>query len=167
MSYYCICGSEPCFAFPTPYKYISTYISTSRSPGTALCTAVSSTRISSWTLLVSVVVHWHRRVAFTSYRFLTCTYDVAIDCFFGEFLYILTASLSWYIYIYSRATPLRYRLKMKQCGGQADEMDSLSLRSKHCPPYNVAGRTARAQYVRRRPEVGMSMLLVFFQVAWY
>ena len=59
------------FRISTTYKYICT----SRSPGTALCTVVSSTRISSWTLLVSVVLHRHRRVALTSYRFPACTYD--------------------------------------------------------------------------------------------
>ena len=59
-------------------------------------------------------------------------------------IFVHCNSLTVMVYIYSCATLLRYRLKMKQCGGQADEMDSLSLRSKHCPLYTVAGGTAYA-----------------------
>ena len=76
------------------HMHIHIYISVSRY---RLSYSSLSDLLVLWTRLVSVVLHRHRRVAFTSYRFLACTYDV--DCFSGESLYIVTASVSWYIYI--------------------------------------------------------------------
>ena len=44
-------------------------------------------------------------------------------------------------------------------------MDTSSLTSKHHPPYTIAGYAARAWYVAKFPEVGISMLFIVFSQA--
>ena len=68
-------------AFPISYTvqvhmHIHMHISVS---GYHLSNSSLSDSLVPWTRLVFVVLHWHRRVSFTSYRFPTCIYDV--NCF--------------------------------------------------------------------------------------